>query len=89
MANEEDFRHDSIQDGRSIARVLAALIEGFEKGQLDVGSGEQSVHLEPSGLLELELQAKRKNGRSKLVLKVSWRDEASDSSADELHVGAE
>jgi amphi-Trp domain-containing protein len=89
MANEEDFRHDSIQDGRSIARVLSALIEGFEKGHIDVGSGEHSVRLEPHGLLELELQAKRKNGRSKLVLKVSWRDDAHEASPDELHVGAE
>jgi len=88
MPNEEDFRHDSIQDGKSIARVLSALIEGFEKGQLDVGSGEHTVHLEPSGLLEVEVQAKRKNGRSKLVLKVSWRDEGPEASADELHVGA-
>ena len=88
MPNDEDFRHDSIQDGKSIARVLAALIEGFEKGHLDVGSGDHTVHLEPGGLLEVEVQAKRKNGRSKLVLKVAWRDEAHDAAADDLHVGA-
>lgn len=75
MADNDEFKHDSVQDRESIARYLRALLEGFERGHLELGTDAQTLTLDPEGLLELEVRAKRKGGRCKLSLKVSWRED--------------
>jgi len=79
MADTDEFKHDSVQDRASIARYLRALLEGFEKGHLELGTEAQTLQLDPDGLLELEVRAKRKGGRCKLTLKVSWREDGESS----------
>ena len=54
MADRDDFKHESLQDTESVARYLQALIEGFEKGRLEFTSDDQTLALEPQGLLDLE-----------------------------------
>ena len=87
MASNDEFKHDSVQDRASIATYLRALLEGFEKGHLELGTGGQTFTLDPEGLLELEVRAKRKGGRCKLSLKVSWREDGESSNGnDELTI---
>ena len=86
MASNDEFKHDSVQDRTSIANYLRALLEGFEKGHLELGTAGQSFVLDPEGLLELEVRAKRKSGRCKLSLKVSWREGEEDNGSDELTI---
>jgi amphi-Trp domain-containing protein len=87
MATEE-FKHESLQDCASIVRYLKALIEGLESGRLEFGTDDQELSLEPRGLLELEVRAKRKGGRSKVALKLGWREghEKTSNGSDSLTI---
>ncbi len=80
---EQEFRHESLQDGRSIARYLRALTEGFEQGSISVGSDDKRIVFEPEGLLEFELRAKRKGDRVRLVVKIGWREDTDDAASTE------
>ena len=79
MADRDDFKHDSLQDTESVVRYLKAMIDGFEKGHLEFTTDDQSLELEPQGLLELEVRAKRRGGRVKVSLKFSWREEPEET----------
>ena len=88
MAASDEFKHESIQDRRSVVRYLQAVIDGLEKGHLELDSGEQTFVLEPRGLLKLEIQAKRKGGRFKTTLKFSWNEESAEDQAEKLTISA-
>lgn len=53
--------------------VLEDLVQGFKAGRMTITEGEQSVTLVVPELLELELEAKQKKDKSKLVIELSWR----------------
>jgi amphi-Trp domain-containing protein len=75
MAQEEKFFFESIQDPRSLRDYLQSLMDGLEKGRIVLSTGGDELTLTPPDLLKLTLKAKRKAPTSKLVLKLSWKDE--------------
>jgi amphi-Trp domain-containing protein len=74
--SNEDFKFESLQDRQSIAKYLQALNEGFLSGKIMLGSREKQILFEPSGLLRMEVKAKRKSSRVKLSIKCSWHEDA-------------
>ena len=88
MSSEDDFRHESVQDRSSIVRYLEALTAGIESGRIELGTSEHMLTLEPEGLLELHVRAKRKAGRVKLTVKLHWREQDSDEAGDALEIKA-
>jgi amphi-Trp domain-containing protein len=74
-AGNDDFKYESLQDRQSIAKYLDALKEGFSSGKIALGSREKQIVFEPSGLLKLEVKARRKNEKVKISLKCSWNEE--------------
>jgi amphi-Trp domain-containing protein len=74
MSEANEFKHESLQDCDSIVKYLQAIGDGFSKGNLSLANGGEGMRLEPSGLLRLDLKAKRKDGRIKLSLKISWKE---------------
>lgn len=87
MAKDE-FKHESLQDPSSIASYLDAIKAGIAAGALDLSDARSQIVLHPTGLLRLELRAKRKGNRSKLQLELSWADDEAASSPTTLHVNA-
>jgi|CXWL01.1.fsa_nt_gi amphi-Trp domain-containing protein len=69
-----EFEHESLQDRESIVRYLNALSQGIASGQLTLGTREESLVLHPSGLLKLSVKARGKDERTKLVFKISWKE---------------
>lgn len=69
-----EFRHESLQDRESIVRYLNALSQGIASGQLTLGTREENLVLHPSGLLKLSVKARGKDERTKLVFKISWKE---------------
>jgi hypothetical protein len=49
------------------------------KGKIILGNRDKKVTLEPKGLLNLEVRAKKKNGRVKITIKCGWKDEKEGS----------
>jgi amphi-Trp domain-containing protein len=88
MSAQDDFRHESVQDRQSIVKYLQAITAGIEQGQLELGTADHTLALEPSGLLELQVRAKRKGGRVKLAIKLYWREDDEDPGAETLEIKA-
>jgi amphi-Trp domain-containing protein len=88
MASDE-FKHDSLQDLKSIGQYLKALTEGIESGRVELADDNGQLVLHPFGLLNLELRARRRGGRSKLQLKLTWSEEKAKAKADSLRVRSE
>ena len=87
MATDE-FQHESLQDLKSIGEYLRAITQGLEKGYLDLSDDGGQLVLHPSGLLGIELRAKRRGNRAKLVLELSWTEDEGKR-ADSLRVRSE
>ncbi|EDM73743.1 hypothetical protein PPSIR1_02091 [Plesiocystis pacifica SIR-1] len=85
MAADDDFRHESVQDRESIVKYLRAVTAGIEKGHIELGAADHLLSLEPEGMLELQVRAKRKGGKVKLAIKVGWR-ERDEADADALTI---
>ncbi len=89
MAKEEQFQHESLQDSKTIAKYLQALIDGFEKGEISLNSDQGNIRLIPNDLMELTIKAKKKGDKSKLSLKVSWKDTpVMGSKSDSIFIGS-
>lgn len=73
--SSERFKHRSIQDPESIVRYLAALKDGFEQGALVFSTNGERLVVKPQGLINLEVEAKRKGEGIKLNLKFRWNEQ--------------
>jgi amphi-Trp domain-containing protein len=69
----QDFEHDSLQDSDSIGAYLESLSQGFSSGRLSFSSGQDDLVVEPKGLLNLAVKARKKSDRVKISIKVSWK----------------
>jgi amphi-Trp domain-containing protein len=69
------FKHQSLQDSDAIGAYLSALKEGFENEALVFATNGDSMVLKPQGLVNLELEARRKGEDVKLILKFRWTEE--------------
>jgi amphi-Trp domain-containing protein len=86
MATDE-FKHESLQDLKSIGQYLKALTEGLETGRVDLSDESGQLVLHPFGLLNLELSARRRGNRTKLRLVLTWTEEKAKTKAESLKVG--
>lgn len=82
------FKHQSIEDPPSIARYLSALKTGFENGVLVFSTNGKRLVVTPQGLVDLQVEAKRKGEDIKLSLKFRWSEEevSSDSGEQPLFI---
>jgi amphi-Trp domain-containing protein len=72
--SEKGFHHESLEDGSSISAYLKAVREGFAEGSLRLSDQNGEIVLEPNGLMNFEVNASSRRGRSKLTLTFSWRE---------------
>jgi amphi-Trp domain-containing protein len=86
MSTDDHFRHESVQDRHSIVKYLQALTAGIEAGRIELGTSEHMLALDPDGLLELEVLAKRKSGRVKLIIKLHWREHDDEQTGEALQI---
>ncbi|MGD8564316.1 MAG: amphi-Trp domain-containing protein [Desulfarculaceae bacterium] len=69
------FKHQSLEDPQSIVKYLSALKDGFENGALVFSTNGKRLIVKPQGLVNLEVEAKRKGEGIKLNLKFRWNEE--------------
>lgn len=69
------FKHESLQDATSIVKYLDALGVGFSNGAIKFSYDDQEFVINPQGLVNLEVEAKRKHGDIKLNLKFKWSED--------------
>ncbi|MCC2606695.1 amphi-Trp domain-containing protein [Planctobacterium marinum] len=72
MEHKSEFRHESLQDGKSIQKLLEAISKGLGKGKLEFSDEDGKLALTPKGLLDLKITVKEDESRHKLDIRVSW-----------------
>jgi amphi-Trp domain-containing protein len=73
MTDYGSFEYASYQDLDSIQKFLESLNQGFAKERIVLSSGEDTIELEPKNLLKFSVQAKKKDNKTKLSIKISWK----------------
>lgn len=70
------FRHESLQDRKTIKALLTALTKGIGSGELTLSDGDKDLVLPIDGLLTLRIKADRSNGACQVDLRVSWTEDS-------------
>ena len=77
--NNDTFKYQTAADPPELARYLAVLAEGVKAGFLTVAEGSMSFTIRPLGLIDLGLKVRRKQGRTRISLELSWAEEGPES----------
>jgi amphi-Trp domain-containing protein len=73
MAEYGSFEYESYQDLETIQKFLESLTQGFAKEQIVLSSGDDTIELQPKNLLKFSVSAKKKEDKTKLSIKISWK----------------
>lgn len=71
--NKNSFRHESLQDNKSIEDMLKAIAKGISKGKLSFNDGDASTVMHPEGLLHLKVTADDDDNRHRLNIRITWQ----------------
>ncbi len=72
---KKSFRHESLQDAKSIQAILKAVSQGIGKGRLNLSDEDDEMVLQPDGLLHLKLTANQEENRHRINLRITWQSE--------------
>lgn len=75
MLEPQQFKHESLQDKKSIQAMLKSVAKAIAKGELTFSDEDGEIVLEPKGLLNLKVTARKLDGEQRLDLRVSWKTE--------------
>jgi amphi-Trp domain-containing protein len=67
------FRHQSLQDEKSIQDILKAISSGIAKGKITFSDEDEKIVMKPEGLLELKVTAAQEDNRNRFNIRVSWQ----------------
>ena len=82
----DEFKHESLQDPKSIGQYLRAIVDGLEAGHIELSDDQGKLDLEPAGLLGLEVRAKRKGSRVKFRVELGWTEDDRAARARALRI---
>lgn len=74
MTDYGSFEYESYQDLDTIQKFLESLHQGFDKERIVLTSGDDTIELQPKNLLKFSVRAKKKEDKTKLSIKVSWKE---------------
>jgi len=67
------FKHESLQDRKTIKKILKSIIRGVGKGVISFRDGDRQFEMKPQGLLHFKLAASQQRERNRLVIEISWQ----------------
>lgn len=70
---KEHFRHESLQDKKSIESLLQAVVDGVVKGVVTLEDDDGAIVMEPNGLMRVKISGAIEDDRNKLNIRISWR----------------
>jgi len=71
--NKQSFQHESLQDSKSIEKILSAITSGLAKGKLKFSDEEDEIVFQPEGLMKLKISAAQDDNQQRFNIKVSWQ----------------
>lgn len=69
------FRHESLQDAKTISTIMKALTDGLASGKLSFSDADDSIELEPEGLMNLKITASQEDNLNRVNLRITWQSE--------------
>jgi amphi-Trp domain-containing protein len=73
--SKNSFRHESLQDAKTIQDILKSLSKGIAKGKLSFSDEDGEIVMEPEGLLNLKVTASEDEGRHRVNIRITWQAE--------------
>ena len=73
--SKKSFRHQSLQDEKSIQDILKAIGNGLARGKITFSDEDEKIVMRPEGLLELKVTALQEDNRNRFNIRVSWQTE--------------
>jgi amphi-Trp domain-containing protein len=90
MKNDNNqFRHESLQDRETIADLLSSLQQGLTSGTLKFGDDENKITLKPSGLLNLTITASASGELNMVDVRIAWQSNEPNKIKKELFVSTD
>lgn len=89
MIEVDRLEHESVQSRQSIQELLNSLVDGIEKGRIVLSADNDRTRLIPAELIRVSIKARRKSGKSKLSIKLAWKEpplEINRKNSDEIKV---
>lgn len=73
--SKNNFRHESLQDTKTIQEILKSITKGIAKGKLSFSDEDGEIVMEPEGLLNLKVTASQDESRHRLNIRITWQAE--------------
>jgi len=80
------FRHESLQDSKTIKDILKSLTDGLASGRLSFSDADDSIELRPKGLMNLKITASQEDNLNKVNIRITWQSEVKDKENKSLKV---
>lgn len=69
------FRHESLQDAKTIKGIMKALTDGLASGKLSFSDADDSIELKPQGLMNLKITASQEDNLNRVNIRITWQSE--------------
>jgi len=70
---KRSFRHQSLQDEKTIQDILKSIASGLAKGKITFSDEDEKIVMKPEGLLDLKLTATQEENRNRFNIRISWQ----------------
>jgi len=74
-SGKKSFRHQSLQDEKSIQDILKSISSGIAKGKITFSDEDEKIVMRPEGLLDLKVTATQEDNRNRFNIRISWQVE--------------
>ena len=72
---KKSFRHQSLQDEKSIQDILKSITNGIARGKITFSDEDEKIIMRPEGLLDLKVTATQEENRNRFSIRISWQVE--------------
>jgi len=74
-SGKKSFRHQSLQDEKSIQDILKSITSGIARGKITFSDEDEKIVMRPEGLLDLKVTASQEDNRNRFNIRISWQVE--------------
>ena len=72
-SGKRSFRHQSLQDAKSIEDILKSITSGIARGKITFSDEDEKIVMRPEGLLDLKVTATQEGNRNRFNIRISWQ----------------
>lgn len=87
MKQNTRFRHESLQDRKSVERLLNALITGISRDKIVLEDEDGKMVMKPKGLANLKISASQDDKKNRLYIRLTWYEDSEPLQKKEIRIG--